>query len=210
LFSNVLNLKLLASLPLSVFNVPAGGLIATALADPNSFGGKDISHAVASHHQYNPSLSGYTNTTAVSWMDEAYCLLDLIKVGEIDTKSVGCIASDVVLYTSLIVILGVILVKFGLAVIFGWCLSWKLGNFKEGRSYKERMQRDQEIENWTTTINRPADAIRPKMIPASKSFLSPPKLPKTSRFTPPETGSMHFNAATLERPGSALWKQSPR
>ncbi|CAO3584151.1 unnamed protein product [Absidia cylindrospora] len=141
-------------------------------------------------------------------MDEASCLLDLIKVGEIDTKSVGCIASNVVLYTSLVVILGVILVKFGLAVIFGWCLSWQLGNFKEGQSYKERMKRDQEIENWTTNINRPADVIRPR-VPASKSFMSPPKLPRTSRFTPPETGSMHFNAATLERPGSALWKQSP-
>ncbi|CAO3597630.1 unnamed protein product [Absidia cylindrospora] len=184
--SNVLNLKLLASLPLSIFNVPANGLIETVLASPSTFGGKDISHAVASHHTYSSNM-----TTATGWMEEAFCLVELIKVGEIDTKSVGCITSDVVLYTSLMVILGVILVKFGLAVIFGWCLSWQL-------------------ENWTANINRPADAIRPQIpIPPSKSFLSSPKLPRTSRFTLPETGSMHFNAVAMERPGSALWKQSP-
>ncbi|KAI8084634.1 chitin synthase [Halteromyces radiatus] len=209
--SNVLNLNLLSSLSLTLFNVPPGGLIASALANPALFGGKDISHMVASHHRL-PSTPlglapGPTNLTS-SWKEEAYCLLDLIKVGEIDTKSVGCIASDIVLYTSLVVILGVILVKFGLAVIFGWCLSWQLGNFKEGRSYRERMQREQEIENWTTNINRPATTIRPQLA-VSKSFLSTPKLPRTSRFTPPETGSMHFNAVSLERPGSALWKQSP-
>lgn len=143
-----------------------------------------------------------------TWKAEADCLLDLIGVGEIDTKSLGCIASDVVLYTSLIVILGVILVKFALAVVFGWFLSWNLGNFKEGRSYKERMKRQTEIEDWTTGINVPADAIRPNK--KKEPYISPypankkkPLIPKTSRFTQPDTGSMHYSP--LERPGSALY-----
>jgi chitin synthase len=120
---------------------------------------------------------------------------------------VGCIASDIVLYTSLIVILGVILVKFGLAVIFGWFLSWKLGNFKEGQSYKDRMRREMEIEDWTAGINRPAEAIRPNEYSYNSATLKrKPFIPKTSRFTQPDAGSMHFNS--IGRPGSSAWKQA--
>ncbi|CAO0790831.1 unnamed protein product [Mucor circinelloides] len=201
--SYVLNLDLLQSLPQSLFTVPTDGLIQSILQNASAFGGQDITHTVATHK----------TTESITWKAEAECLLDTIKVGEIDTKSVGCIASDVVLYTSLIVILGVILVKFGLAVIFGWFLSWKLGNFrKEGRtSYKDRMRRDLEIEDWTTGINVPAEAIRPHT-PQQQYYNSPQMtkkksiIPRKSRFTQPDTGSMHFNA--IERPGSAIWKQS--
>lgn len=191
-------MNLLQSLPQSVFSVPADGLIESILKNSTLYGGQDITHTIATHR-----------TQSKQWKSEADCLLDVIKVGEIDTKSVGCIASDVVLYTSLIVILGVILVKFGLAVVFGWFLSWKLGNFKkEGRSsYKDRMQRDDEIEDWTTGIHVPAEAIRPRYNPYSSASLKKKSIiPKTSRFTQPDTGSTHFN--TLERPGSTIWKQS--
>ncbi|KAI9259804.1 chitin synthase [Helicostylum pulchrum] len=201
----VINLNLLQSLPQSVFSVPSDGLIQSILQNSSLYGGQDITHTVATHR-----------TLSKQWTSEANCLLDVIKVGEIDTKSVGCIASDVVLYTSLIVILGVILVKFGLAVIFGWFLSWKLGNFKkEGRSsYKDRMRRDDEIEDWTTGIHVPAEAIRPQYDPYKYSYgaqqtLNKKKsmMPRTSRFTPPDTGSMHFTT-TIDRPGSAIWKQT--
>ncbi|KAF7727755.1 Chitin synthase, class 3 [Apophysomyces ossiformis] len=188
--SNVLNLNLLQALPLSLLNIPSGGLIERILEDIALYGGQDITHIVASHRM-----------ASSSWTEEAACLTDIIKVGEIDTKSVGCIASDVVLYASLIVILGVILVKFALAVVFGWFLSWKLGNFKEGRSYRERMRREAEIEYWTSGIYRPAEAIRPQKSPRRTL------MPRTSRFTQPNTGSMHFNP--MERPGSNLWKHSP-
>ncbi|KAI8643796.1 chitin synthase-domain-containing protein [Parasitella parasitica] len=200
--SYVLNLNLLQSLPQSVFSVPTDGLIQSILQNTSAFGGQDITHTVATR-----KTAGST-----TWKAEAECLLDTIKVGEIDTKSFGCIASDVVLYTSLIVILGVILVKFGLAVIFGWFLSWKLGNFKkEGKtSYKDRMRRDLEIEDWTTGINVPAAAIRPHT-PQQQLYGSPQAkkkgiMPRKSRFTQPDTGSMHFNA--IERPGSTIWRQS--
>jgi chitin synthase len=189
--------------------VPPKGLIQSIIQNVSTFGGQDITHIVATHR-----------SDGTSWKQEAQCLLDIIKVGEIDTKSVGCIASDVVLYTSLIVILGVILVKFGLAVVFGWFLSWKLGNFKkEGKtSYRDRMRRDLEIEDWTTGINVPAEAIRPHHSDSDSpkhvsqymytSTLNKKKsiIPTKSRFTQPDTGSMHFNA--VERPGSAIWKQS--
>lgn len=200
--SHVLNLNLLYALPLDLFNIPPNGLVASVLQNPSRFAGQDLTRAVASSHR-------------PSWRAEATCLMHAIKVGEIDTESVGCIASDIVLYVSLVVILGVILVKFVLAVIFGWCLSWKLGNFKEGRSYKERMKRDAEIEDWTQGIYRPAEAIRPHQRRYSASSYAKPKkrktiMPRTSRFTQPEAGSTHFNQQQIERPVSAIWRNSPR
>ena len=122
-----------------------------------------------------------------NWPIEAECLADIIKVGFLDTETIGCFASDVVLYASLVVILAVIGVKFGLAVLFGWFLSWRLGNFGEEKSYRDRMKRNAEIESWTEGIYEPARGIRPRNFSSistqekRKSFL-----PQTSRFTQPE------------------------
>ena len=58
------------------------------------------------------------------------CLEDIVTVGSIDTKSVGCVASDVVLYLPLVFIIGVVATRFVIAVMFAWCFSWKLGIFK--------------------------------------------------------------------------------
>ncbi|ORE18571.1 chitin synthase [Rhizopus microsporus] len=202
---HVLNLNLLQSLPLSLFDVPKDGLIQAMIQDISSFGGQDITHRVVTQR-----------SESISWRAEARCLKSLIKVGEIDTKSVGCMASDVVLYTSLIVILGVILIKFFLAVVFGWFLSWKLGNFKEGKSYKDRMRRDKEIENWTAGINVPARSPYQNGSGESKYNLHKSTsayaakkasiIPKKSRFTQPDAGSMHFNPN--DRSASMMWTQS--
>jgi chitin synthase len=116
-----------------------------------------------------------------------HCLQDLITVGYIDTDSIGCVASQVVLYLSLVFIVGVVAIKFGMAVMFSWFFSWKLGNFPR-ETYQERMQRSAEIENWTNDIYRPAPSnYRPNV---GKNGLRPGKdkrktfLPSHSRFTP--------------------------
>jgi chitin synthase len=117
------------------------------------------------------------------------CLQDAITVGFIDTNSIGCVASQVVLYLSLVFIVGVVAIKFGMAVMFSWFFSWKLGNFPR-ETYEERMQRSAEIENWTNDIYRPApSSYRPNV---GKNGLRPGKekrktfLPSHSRFTPSE------------------------
>jgi chitin synthase len=129
------------------------------------------------------------------WEQEAKCLSATIKVGSLDTISIGCMASDIVLYISLGVILGVIFVKFALAVMFGWFLSWKLGNFKEGASYAARMKREAEIENWTA--NMQAAAPLPKSRIQSTFYGNNNKrkslFPQTSRFTQPMHGSTRFD-----------------
>lgn len=116
------------------------------------------------------------------------CLQDIVRVGFVDSMSIGCVASDVVLYVSLIFIIGVVLIKFTMAVIFGWFRSWKLGNFK-GESYQQRMARAAEIENWTDDIYRPAPSrYRPSVQPGGKGGAGGQQrkgvfLPTTSRFS---------------------------
>ncbi|KAJ6617712.1 glycosyltransferase family 2 protein [Mycena sp. CBHHK59/15] len=123
-------------------------------------------------------------------MKIGHCLQDMITVGFIDTNSIGCVASQVLLYLSLIFIVGVVAIRFGMAVMFAWFFSWKLGNFPK-ETYEQRMQRSAEIEAWSNDIYRPAPSgYRPNV---SKGGLRHGKgekrktfLPSTSRFTPAE------------------------
>ncbi|KIM47653.1 glycosyltransferase family 2 protein [Hebeloma cylindrosporum] len=120
-----------------------------------------------------------------------HCLQDIITIGFIDTNSIGCVASEVVLYLSLIFIIGVVGIRFVMAVMFQWFFSWKLGNFPR-ETYEQRMQRSTAIENWSNDIYRAAPSeLRPNV---NKNGLRPGKaqnrktfLPSHSRFTPSET-----------------------
>lgn len=113
------------------------------------------------------------------------CLQDIIAVGQIDSKSIGCVASDIVLYLSLIFILGVVIIKFLMAVAFGWFVSWRIGKFPQ-ETYQERMQRSAEVEAWADDIYEPAPTrFRPNVTSTSKTKRSDRKafLPQASRFT---------------------------
>lgn len=108
----------------------------------------------------------------------AECLTQTIRVGFVDSESIGCVASDIVLYVSLVVIIGVVAIRFFMAVLFGWFLSWKIGKYPH-ETYEQRRARAAEIEDWTDDIYRPAPArYRPNAKLQKKSML-----PKTSRFT---------------------------
>ncbi|GAA5929034.1 chitin synthase CHS3 [Sporobolomyces koalae] len=116
----------------------------------------------------------------------AECMVDVLRVGFIDSKSFGCVASDVVLYVSLVVIIGVVVIRFFMAVMFGWFLSWKIGKFPE-ETFEERRARAAVIEDWTEDIYRPAPArFRPNVPKTSKLQKQSKKsaiLPTTSRFS---------------------------
>ncbi|KAF9578144.1 Chitin synthase, class 3, partial [Lunasporangiospora selenospora] len=110
-------------------------------------------------------------------LDVGICLKQIARVGAMDSKTIGCVASDVITYVSLVIILGVVFIKFFLAVFFGWFLSHKLGGFDK-ESYQERMKRAEQIEAWSSDINRPAFQTKRQTI-----------FPTTSRFTPPSGSS---------------------
>ncbi|KAF9980018.1 Chitin synthase, class 3, partial [Modicella reniformis] len=67
------------------------------------------------------------------------CLKQIARVGAMDSKTIGCVTSDVITYVSLVIILGVVFIKFFLAVFFGWFLSHRLGGFGN-ESYQDRMK----------------------------------------------------------------------
>lgn len=119
------------------------------------------------------------------------CLQDIVTVGFIDTNTIGCVASEVVLVVSLVFIIGVVSIRFAMAVIFGWFVSWRLGSFPQ-ESYAQRMKRAAEIENWTDDIYRPAPgSYRPTVqrdnvgekLHKGNGRKSTAFLPVTSRFT---------------------------
>ncbi|KAK0519634.1 Chitin synthase, class 3 [Tilletia horrida] len=105
------------------------------------------------------------------------CLEQIVRVGFVDSKTIGCVAADVELYISLVFIVGVVFIKFAMAVLFGWFLSWRLGNYAH-ETYEQRMKRAAEIENWTDDIYRPAPASYRPNVRKHRSIL-----PTTSRFS---------------------------
>ncbi|KAI0082135.1 hypothetical protein K474DRAFT_1703153 [Panus rudis PR-1116 ss-1] len=168
--SSVLDFNLLQWLSKAQVNYPA---LFDQLAHANgTFNGKDLSMYFLRTNQ----------------RPLAHCLQDIVTVGFIDTNSIGCVASQVVLYVSLVFIIGVVAIRFFMAVMFAWFFSWKLGNFKS-ETYNQRMQRSAEIENWADDIYRPAPSqYRPTVHKNGiqkgfkKSFL-----PSHSRFTPTDS-----------------------
>lgn len=78
------------------------------------------------------------------------CLSEIAKVGYVDSDQIGCIASSVVLYVSLVFILAIVAVKFAFALYFRWFISGKQG--ADYLSNKELAKRDNMVEDWSETI----------------------------------------------------------
>ncbi|KAI8920254.1 chitin synthase-domain-containing protein [Powellomyces hirtus] len=78
------------------------------------------------------------------------CLVSLYGVGRIEEKTLGCIASDIILYVSLIMILSVVIIRFSLAITFDWFVAWQLGKLEtqhaeNTRAANRKMMLDQGI-----------------------------------------------------------------
>jgi chitin synthase len=116
------------------------------------------------------------------------CLTEIIRVGSIDTETVGCIASKVVLYVSLVFILAIVLVKFFLALAFQWFFSRRFAAAKTSQSSNPK-KRNKQIEDWSDDIYRPAPRITDPASTVSgsdrRSKRGSALFPQTSRFTSP-------------------------
>ena len=134
----------------------------------------------------NPAVWGVDLTRSFqsgSQKQLGQCLSQIIRVGSVDTESVGCIASKVVLYVSLVFILSIVMVKFLLALLFQWIFSRRFAASKSTLSGNPR-KRAKEIEDWTDDIYRaPPKLADPASALASKR--GSVFLPTTSRFTSP-------------------------
>ncbi|KAM9909656.1 hypothetical protein OXX69_005230 [Metschnikowia pulcherrima] len=91
----------------------------------------------------------------------AKCLSEIVKVGVIDSETIGCIASNVVLIVALVFILSVVVAKFLMACYFRWVVSVKQGANFAGQ--KSMAQREREIEHW---VDDPAAQAPLATVPA--------------------------------------------
>lgn len=172
---SVLDLNLLNWFNSSQVSVPSGW---SRFADTSSTTNQAIRGRDATH---NFIKSGDKAT--------AECFEQIIKVGSVDSDSVGCIASKVVLYISLVLILSVVAVRFGLAIMFQWFISRKYAASRTSQSSDKR-KRNQQIEDWTEDIYR-APTRLPGDVGSSVAAASSDRtskrastfLPTTSRFS---------------------------
>ncbi|KAJ7678907.1 glycosyltransferase family 2 protein [Mycena polygramma] len=168
--SNVLDLELLSWLSSSEVAYPP-------IFDEMKASGGEYSHKDLTMTLYRQNLRTV-----------GHCLQDIITVGFIDTDTIGCVASEVVLYASLIAIIGVVAIRFAMAVFYQWFFSRKIGNFP-AETRVERRRRATEIEDWSDGIYRPApSSYRPDVgkngITQTKNKNRKSVLPLRSRFTP--------------------------
>ncbi|KAB5580417.1 glycosyltransferase family 2 protein [Coniochaeta sp. 2T2.1] len=117
----------------------------------------------------------------------AECFQEIIKVGSVDTDTVGCIASKVVLYVSLALILSVVVARFMLAIVFQWFIARTYGAEKTSQSSDKR-KRNRQIEDWTEDIYRAPPRLPGDVgssVTGTGSGLSKRSsfLPTTSRFS---------------------------
>lgn len=88
------------------------------------------------------------------------CLSEIAKVGYVDTEAIGCIASQVVLYISLVFIIGLVGVKFVFACYFRWFLAPRQGAFYMSR--KDMDRHENQIEDWSEDIYSQAPIGQPR------------------------------------------------
>ncbi|KAI9836947.1 MAG: Chitin synthase, class 3 [Sclerophora amabilis] len=139
----------------------------------------------------NPQVRGVDVTHAFQSREDkkiAKCLSEIVRVGSIDTETIGCIASKVVLYVSLVFILSIVIVKFVLALFFGWFFSRRFAATKTSVG-TDAKKRNRQIEDWSDDIYRAppklADVAAGGSIGDRSSKRGSTIFPTTSRFTSP-------------------------
>ncbi|AJP90033.1 AIC_G0002090.mRNA.1.CDS.1 [Saccharomyces cerevisiae] len=132
----------------------------------------DVDYPVVFDDLKTSNLQGYDLSLVLSNGHErkiARCLSEIIKVGEVDSKTVGCIASDVVLYVSLVFILSVVIIKFIIACYFRWTVARKQGAYIVDNKTMDKHTND--IEDWSNNIQTkaPLKEVDPHLRPKKYS-----------------------------------------
>ncbi|ODQ77087.1 glycosyltransferase family 2 protein [Babjeviella inositovora NRRL Y-12698] len=97
----------------------------------------------------------------------ARCLTEIIKVGSVDSDTIGCISSKVVLYISLVFILSVIVTKFIVACYFKWLVAPKQG--ADQVDMKTMNKHQNAIEDWSNNMNS-SGPVRPVPVQARAAY----------------------------------------
>jgi chitin synthase len=126
--------------------------------------GIDLSSVFEKYRNKDASMFFNSNSTMRNF---ASCLVSMSRIGSIDASSVGCIASDVMLWLSLIVILSLVFSRFIMAILYRWVMAPKLGrklSLDEKRHFlqlRNGRERDAAIfENDRSSKGSPLDAAQ--------------------------------------------------
>ncbi|KAH8119464.1 glycosyltransferase family 2 protein [Phellopilus nigrolimitatus] len=97
---------------------------------PNAIGADSVDMALRTLLKVQSAASGKDGTRMFYGRNDlkssVACLKERYYAGNIDKITPGCFASQLLLYAGLIVILGLVLVRFAMACIFNWFLSARL------------------------------------------------------------------------------------
>ncbi|KAJ1566056.1 Chitin synthase, class 3, partial [Nowakowskiella sp. JEL0078] len=91
------------------------------------------------------------------YQKHANCMTELYKIADIDYESTGCVIAGVVLNISLVVIAGVVLVRFVLAVVFAFLMGWRLG--ERGQNERSAQQIKRRRTEWKNRNKKDAKII---------------------------------------------------
>ncbi|GME77446.1 unnamed protein product [Ambrosiozyma monospora] len=101
------------------------------------------------------SLRGYDISLLLTEPHErqiANCLVETVKIGVVDTSTIGCIAATIVLYVSLVFVLSIVIVKFVVACYFKWIVCPRQG--ASWTPLQQLNERSNQIDNWVDTPER--------------------------------------------------------
>ncbi|KAJ3180960.1 Chitin synthase, class 3 [Geranomyces variabilis] len=117
------------------------------------------------------------------------CLIALYAVGRIEEKTLGCIASDIILYVSLIMILSVVLARFTMAVVFDWLISWRLGKLQEQHAVASRAAlRRQVLDQGIVPFPMKGNLNAVPNVPSKSPLKSAKSADMLASNTPPAAG----------------------
>ncbi|VEU21477.1 DEKNAAC102572 [Brettanomyces naardenensis] len=119
----------------------------------------------------------------------ANCLIEIVKVGVIDSSTVGCITASIVLYVSLVFVLALVIVQFVVACYFKWFIAPQQGVSKS--SMKDMSHRQRQIENWSdnSLLQPPLQTVSPKR---RANYHNPSK-------STASLGDNHTNSSNMKR-----------
>ncbi|KAG0036443.1 hypothetical protein BGZ82_004183 [Podila clonocystis] len=103
-----------------------------------------------------------------SLKNQASCLVDKFGAGFIDKATPGCFAADLFMYVSICVVMGIVLSRFAMAILFDWFLSAKLARPPS----KAKLQAMASAASSNATIVSPAPGKDLSRSPTSASTAS--------------------------------------
>ena len=106
------------------------------------------------------SIAGKDGTMALARLDPQIraCMHEMFLSGNLQVKTFGCILTDIILFVSLVAILGLVFAKFFLAVGFAFVMGHRLGKKNRKEKKQDALDQQQRIESTAPLATAPFSA----------------------------------------------------